>query len=148
MLVAPLVLWLPVFWMVVASQTLEPQEGSAEGPRQYCSRTSDLDLSHRLRREAIKHEILLRLGLDEAPPNPDPSIETPTSDPVFLENFRAAQEVQKAYNSNQKPCTQLDTHEKKLVAFFPSDVAAYRPVTHPTHDQQNQKKDKDGKYSG
>ena len=145
-----MLLCLSVFWTAVASQTSRPEDTStapSDNPDSYCSRTSDLSLSHRLRIEAIKHEILLRLGLDEAPPNPDPNIELPTNDPVFLENFHAAQEIQEAYNSNQKTCTQLDTKERRLVAFFPSSVIGHPPITHSTLQQQNQK-DKDGKYSG
>lgn len=147
---------LSILWTTVASQTLQPADShttaapsDADGDQSaYCSRTSDLGLSHRLRREAIKHEILLRLGLDEAPPNPDPSIELPTSDPVFAENYRAAQEVQKAYNDNQKPCTKLDTQERSLLAFFPSSVIGHPPITHPDFEQQNEKDKDDEKYSG
>ena len=148
-----MLLYLSIFWTAVVSQTLQPEDSQTAEPSDdeeqsaYCSRTSDLSLSHRLRREAIKHEILLRLGLDEPPPNPDPNIELPTNDPVFLENYRAAQEVQKAYNDNQKPCTKLDTNERRLVAFFPSSVIGHPPITHPALLQQNQK-DKDGKSSG
>lgn len=144
---------LSIFWTAVVSQTLQPEDYQTAAPSDdedqsaYCSRTSDLSLSHRLRREAIKHEILQRLGLDEAPPNPDPNIELPTSDPVILENYRAAQEFQEAYNSSRKPCTKLDTKERRLVAFFPSSVIGHPPITHPALQQQNQK-DKDGKSSG
>ena len=147
---------LSILWTTVASQTLQPVDShttaapsGADGDQSaYCSRTSDLGLSHRLRIEAIKHEILLRLGLDEAPPNPDPSIELPTSDPIFMENYRAAQEVQEVYNDNQKPCTKLNTQEKSLLAFFPSSVIGHPPITHPDFEEQNQKDKDDGKYSG
>jgi hypothetical protein len=140
---------LSIFWTTVVSQTLQPADSQTtatpsdtDGDQSaYCSRTSDLGLSHRLRREAIKHEILLRLGLEEAPPNPDPSIELPTNDPIFVENYRAAQEVQKAYNDNQKPCTKLDTQERSLLAFFPSSVTGHPPITHPDFH-------KDNKHSG
>lgn len=147
-------LCLSISWTAVVSQTVQPEDSqtttpSVDGEDQpaYCSRTSDLSLSHKLRREAIKHEILLRLGLDEPPPNPDPSIELPTNDPVFVENYRAAQEVQKAYNSDQKPCTKLDTQDRRLVAFFPSSVIGHPPITHPSFQQQNQK-DEGGKSIG
>lgn len=151
-LAAAALVCLSIFWTAVVSQTLQPEDSQTATPsdnedQSYCSRTSDLSLSHRLRREAIKHEILLRLGLDEAPPNPDPNIELPTNDPVTLENYRTAQEVQKAYNSSRKPCTKLDTKERRLVAFFPSSVIGHPPITHPALQQQNQK-DKDGKSSG
>ena len=127
-------LWLFFSACRVAVSQYSPEEGSGtenDGSESFCSRTSDPKLSQKLRLEAIKHEILLRLGLDEPPPNPDPQGERPTDDPVFADNFRAAQEVQKAHNEQQKPCTKLDTHEKKLLAFFPTDVEGFPPVVHP-----------------
>ena len=146
---ASMLLWMSVAWTNVASQTFLPAEdsGSGEESASYCSRTNDVELSHRLRKEAIKHEILLRLGLDKPPPNPDPSIELPTSDPVFLENYRAAQEVQRAYNSEEKPCTKLDIRERTLVSFFPSSVVGYPPNVNPALQELNQK-DKGGKHPG
>lgn len=122
---------------VVLSQSSEEAGNPRNSDESYCSRTSDPDLSQKLRLEAIKHEILLRLGLDEAPPNPDPNVELPTSDPMFMENYRAAQEVQKAHNANQKPCTKIDTKEKRLLAFFPTDVKGHQPIVHPTMIQQD-----------
>lgn len=123
-------LWL--FSWAIAPVVVSQESGDARNSDEsYCSRTSDPDLSQKLRVEAIKHEILLRLGLDEAPPNPDPNIELPTADPTYMENYLAAQEVQKAHNANQRPCTKLDTHEKKLLAFFPVSMKGYLPVVHP-----------------
>lgn len=129
--------------------SVETGSGTAapEDSEPYCSRTSDPNLSQKLRVEAIKHEILLRLGLDEAPPNPDPrSAELPTSDPTFVENYRAAKEVQKVHNQNRKPCTKLDTHEKKLLAFFPLSVEGYPPIPHPYLSRPDKHGGKDGKY--
>ena len=139
---------------VVVSQYPPPEEGSGakelerESSESFCSRTSDPDLSQKLRLEAIKHEILLRLGLDEAPPNPDPAQlgELPTDDPVVADDYRAAQEVQRAHNEQQKPCTKLDTHEKKLLAYFPTDLQGFPPVVHPYLNSPEGGKDSAGKY--
>ena len=130
-------LWL--FSWAIAPVVVSQESGETDNTfeESYCSRTSDPDLSQRLRLEAIKHEILLRLGLDEAPPNPDPSTELPTADPTFMENYRAAQEVQKAHNANQRPCTELDTHKKRLLAFFPSSMKGYRPIVHPAQSRKD-----------
>lgn len=132
-------LWL--FFWPWASVVSQP--GSSENTELHCSRTSDPNLSQKLRLEAIKHEVLLRLGFDEAPPNPDADAELPTDDPVFMENYRAAQEVQRVYNSHQKPCTKLDTHEKKLLAFFPSSVKGFPPTLHPSQTQNTKPDEKD-----
>lgn len=119
-----------LLWLLAAQETQTQTE------EQSCPRTSDPDLSQKLRLEAIKHELLSRLGLDEVPPNPDPGAAPPTEDPTYAENLRAAQEVQRVHNANQKPCTKLDTHKKKFLAFFHSEIKGFPPVRHPTHDQK------------
>ena len=129
-----------LLWLCAWATVIKSQSGEDSSDRdsmietQSCSRTSDPDLSQKLRLEAIKHELLLRLGLDEAPPNPDPNSIPPADDPTFAEKNRTAHMVAQAHNANQKPCTKLNTHKKKLLAFFPSDIKGYPPTRHPTQD--------------
>lgn len=97
-----------------------------------CLRSSDPKLEQKLRLLAVKHEILLRLGLDEPPPNPV----TMTPDPMVLEEYQAARKVNEL-TDNAESCIQLDdnSYAKELVVFFPKSVMESYPITHPSDEQ-------------
>lgn len=71
--------------------------------------------------EAVKQEILLRLGLDEEPSNPSNTI----NDPGFLEELEVVQRAQDL-NYVNKPCATLDFRTKELLLFHPLDPVEKR----------------------
>ena len=93
-----------------------------------CLRSSDPSLEQRLRLEAVKHEILLRLGLNEPPPNP---VQT-TPDPKTLEEYEAVRKVNELTDDSEPCATLEDSYPEELEVFFPKSVMESYPIVHPT----------------
>lgn len=89
-----------------------------------CYRDDGLTRGRRL--EAVKQEILLRLGLDAEPSNP--SNTTNITNPGFLEELKMVQKAQDL-NYVHKPCASLDFRTKEILLFHPSDLKKNTPKT-------------------
>lgn len=78
--------------------------------------------SSRARLQAVKNDILLRLGLKEEPRNP-----ASEEIPDFLEDYEAVKEAVKL-NQKHIPCARLDIGTKERRAFSPTAVQRIRPL--------------------
>ena len=89
-----------------------------------CNRNPGLGRVRRL--EALKQEILMRLGLDEEPSNPSAS-DVNITDPQFQELLKRVQQVQDL--TVRKPCANLDFRTKEVLLFHPTEpVKKTRPL--------------------
>lgn len=90
-----------------------------------CNRDPGLGRQRML--EAVKQEILLRLGLDEEPSNPseDPS---ELEDPEFLEGFELSRQ---GLSGDGVPCASLDFRDREFLHYNPTELIRSRP-TGPT----------------
>lgn len=86
-----------------------------------CSRDAGLSRVRRL--EAVKQEILLRLGLNEEPLNPSNT----TEDPEFLEKYNGVKHSQDLIDV-RKPCAKLDFRTKEVLVYNPVELEKYKPV--------------------
>lgn len=96
-----------------------------------CLRSNDPLLEQRLRLEAMKHEILLRLGFSEPPPNPSEV----NPDTKKLEEYHAAKTVNDLTFVDER-CAQYTEEQKNKVlgAFFPKRVEERFPIIHPSDE--------------
>ena len=73
--------------------------------------------------QAIKQDILLRLGFDEEPKNPSYAAGIPIE---FLNEYEAVQ-IAQVLNHEHKPCASLDFNIEEEKAIYPQEVKKFRP---------------------
>ena len=83
----------------------------------------DGNLMKRRRVQAIKQDILLRLGLDAEPTNPSNASDIPIE---FLKEFEAVQVVQELNHEN-KPCAIQDFNVQEIKLISPKLVNKFKP---------------------
>ena len=91
----------------------------------------DPTLSRASRLEAVKDEILLRLGLREEPRNPE-NASAIANDPDFLREYYLLKKNQELSESHT-PCANLDFLTKETLQFHPQEVERRRPIPRIAH---------------
>lgn len=94
-------------------------------PKRQASCPKDSKLSRQRRHEALKQEIILRLGYDREPDGPNPNF---TSSPESLQEYNAIKKVQELTRES-KPCLkQLDFSTKEIFVDRPTNVTPHMPL--------------------
>lgn len=86
-----------------------------------CQRDSNLGKKRLM--QAIKQDILLRLGFEEEPPNPSNASDIPEE---FLNEYEAVKEAQELDYAH-KPCAMLDFNTREVMPVSPKEVKQFKP---------------------